>query len=178
MSALIPPLKGLRNGIYYGGKVRLVHSLIMTVLFKEVNKHNLKQILKMTLEHARNLGKFVFLYKLTVILLERIYKKTSLNNFLAGMLCGYIVWREKTPVNYQIVLYLFSRITIALINMLYKKYKEGQTGHAEQRFEKNVVYPLFAALVWGIVMWIFEVDKHSLQASLTSSMEFLYKKSD
>jgi hypothetical protein len=27
-------------------------------------------------------------------------------------------------------------------------------------------------------MWIFEIDKNSLQASLSSSMEFLYKKSD
>lgn len=126
----MPALRGLRNGIYYGAKVRAVHSLIMTVLFKELNKHNLKQIFKMTLEHARNLGKFVFLYKLCVIIFEKIYKKTSLNNFVAGTLCGYFVWKEKTPVNYQIVLYLFSRITVALMDMAYRKYKEGQVGHA------------------------------------------------
>jgi hypothetical protein len=53
MDVLVPPLKGLRNGLYYGGKVRLVHSLIMTVLFKDLNKQSLKQIIKMTVEHAQ-----------------------------------------------------------------------------------------------------------------------------
>jgi peroxisomal membrane protein 4 len=98
----------------------------MTVLFKEVNKHNIKQILKMTLEHASNLGKFVCLYKLLCAVLERLYKKTSLNNFFAGMVCGYFVWGDKTPVNYQIVLYLFSRIFVALVDMAYRKYKEAK----------------------------------------------------
>lgn len=172
----MPPLKGLRNGIYYGGKVRLVHSLIMTILFKDVNKHNLKQIVKMTLEHAKNLGKFVFLYKLTCILLEKVLGKTSFNNFLSGFIWGYFVWGHKTPVNYQIVLYLFSRIMMALVEMIYYKAK----GLSDTKSTKTTrrYYHIFTALIWGIVMWIFEVKKSALQASLASSMEFLYKDSD
>jgi hypothetical protein len=42
------------------------------------------------------------------------------------MVCGYFIWGDKTPVNYQIVLYLFSRIVVALIDMAYKKYKESR----------------------------------------------------
>lgn len=126
MDILLPPLKGLRNGLYYGSKVRLVHSFIMTLLFKDLTKSSLKQILKMTLEHAKNLGKFVFLYKLMVALLQRLYKRTSLNNFLSGLVCGYVVWRHKTPVNYQIVLYLFSRVVVALLEMAYDHWASQQ----------------------------------------------------
>lgn len=176
MDVALPPLKGLRNGLYYGGKVRFVHSLVMMLLFKDINKSNIKQILKFTMEHALNLGKFVFLYKLSCILLEKIYKKTSLNNFIAGFVCGYFIWGHKTPVNYQIVLYLFSRILIGLADMVYKKIQK-RNGRKDSKPGK-MIYPLFAALIWGIVMWIFEVDKDSLQASLTSSMEFLYNKSN
>lgn len=35
---VIKVFKGLRNGVYYGGKVRLVHALVMTLLFKSVSK--------------------------------------------------------------------------------------------------------------------------------------------
>ena len=27
-------IKGMRNGIYYGGKIRFMHALVMTLLFK------------------------------------------------------------------------------------------------------------------------------------------------
>lgn len=39
-------LKGLRNGIYYGGKVRLVHSFVMMLLFKSISKAEIKNIFK------------------------------------------------------------------------------------------------------------------------------------
>lgn len=33
---------------------------------------------------------------------------------------------------------------------------------------------ILAAFCWGLVMWLFHVDKSTLQPSLTSSMQFLY----
>jgi peroxisomal membrane protein 4 len=107
----------------------------------------------MTLEHAKNLGKFVFLYKLTCILLTKLLGRTSLNNFLAGFSCGYYVWRNKTPVNYQIVLYLFSRVAMALNDMLYERVKRVMKGL--ERVDTRKYYHVFAALIWGVVMWIF-----------------------
>lgn len=35
-------------------------------------------------------------------------------------------------------------------------------------------FPLLAALSWGLVMFLFDRNKSSLQKSLTSSMDFLY----
>lgn len=93
-------MKGLRNGIYYGGKVRLIHSLVMMILFKSVSKGELKNILKLGFEHARNLGLFVFSYKLSCILLNKIWGEKSLNHFLAGFVFGGIIFGRKTPVRY------------------------------------------------------------------------------
>lgn len=40
------------------------------------------------------------------------------------------------------------------------------------------VFPWFAALVWGLVLWLFEHHQHVLQGSLQSSMTYLYHDSD
>jgi len=39
-------------------------------------------------------------------------------------------------------------------------------------------YPIFAAVVWGIVMWLFRFERETLQSSLAASMEYLYVDSD
>jgi len=33
---MISSLRGARNGIYYGAKIRFMHAIVMTFLFKEV----------------------------------------------------------------------------------------------------------------------------------------------
>jgi len=63
-----------------------------------------------TLEHSRKLGLFVLLYKTQVCLLTRVYDQSAYNSLIAGMSAGYVCFRKKTAINYQIVLYLFSRI--------------------------------------------------------------------
>jgi peroxisomal membrane protein 4 len=65
--------RGLRNGVYYGGKVRLVHAIVMTLLFKKGTlMTKLKNIISLTFEHARNLGLYVFMYKSLVCILNRL----------------------------------------------------------------------------------------------------------
>lgn len=44
---LISVLRGLRNGIYYGGKVRLIHSFVMMLLFKSITKSELRNIVRL-----------------------------------------------------------------------------------------------------------------------------------
>ena len=44
-------LKGVRNGLYYGAKVRFMHSLVMSILFmKGTPLNKLRSILKLTIE--------------------------------------------------------------------------------------------------------------------------------
>ena len=106
---LVSALKGWRNGAYYGGKVRFVHSLVMMILFKPITKANLFQIFKLTFEHAHNLGKFVLIYKLLVQALDTYLHKSLANTFVAGTVGGLISFGTKTPVSYQLFLYFLSR---------------------------------------------------------------------
>ena len=106
---LMPVIKGWRNGVYYGGKVRFVHSLVMMLLFKPKTKANVLQIFKLAYEHAFNLGKFVFIYKLIVQILDKYIQKNTSNTFIAGTIGGAIAFGTKTPVSYQLFLYFLSR---------------------------------------------------------------------
>lgn len=170
-NCLISSLRGFRNGLYYGGKIRLIHSLVMEILFGK-NKSllgKLRHILKPTIEHALNLGFFALIYKTTVCILKRIFNsENKIINFIAGLVGSYFVWRAKTPVNTQIMLYLLSRNLMAIANMAKEKYFP----------ELNYGFPIVSMLVWGVVMFLFEFQPKALQHSLKSSMDFIYRESD
>lgn len=104
----------------------------MTFLYKSFNKKTIKAIFSNAWEHGKKLGLFVFFYKLTCLLLEKTTGYRPLNSFVAGFVVGGLVFGRKTPINYQINLYLLSRITIALAEMLYRKYfpTEGEVEEA------------------------------------------------
>ena len=118
-------LKGMRNGLEYGSKVRFVHTLVMTLLFKDIHLKHLPTLLKtivtMALEHGLNLGLFVLAYKSGYKTLNYLGKPSSLNHFLSGLLFGTLIFGKKTGVNNQIVLYLLSRVMIALVTLAYNK---------------------------------------------------------
>ena len=62
---LIAAIRGARQGLYYGGKVRMTHSIVMQYLFgRGTIMEKLKTSIKLSWIHGRNLGSFVFIYKL------------------------------------------------------------------------------------------------------------------
>lgn len=67
-------------------------------------------------------------------------------------------------------MYLLSRILFALSRLAVEK------GFIPK--PKHDPFPLFATLVWGIVLWLFEFYPHTLQPSLQSSMNYLYHDSN
>ena len=129
-------------------------------------RSNLLFLYKAAKEHGVNLGAFVLVFKLLRCQLQNrlgISKPTA--SFISGGLSGALVWgRDRTAINYQVVLYLLSRITVGLVH---------HQVHKGSLPDKPAFKPL-AALVWAVVMYLFTVDPESLQGSLRSSMEFLY----
>lgn len=97
----------------YGSRVRFVHGVVMTFLFKSFNAQTIRTIVKNAWEHGKKLGTFVFFYKTVCIILGKMVGERPLNSFVAGFIVGGIIFGKKTPINYQINLYLFSRIIIA-----------------------------------------------------------------
>ncbi|KAL0094677.1 peroxisomal membrane protein 4 [Phycomyces blakesleeanus] len=165
-------LKGARNGIVYGAKVRFPHALVMTFLFKSGPlKGKIKSIFTATKQHATNLGKFATIYKTMMLIQKKLNegKESSHHSFLAGAIGGYIVFKNNTSINQQIILYLFSRIFMALVKLPVKRQVVDAPQHS---------FAIFATLIWGTVMWLFKHEADTLQPSLRASMVYIYKDSD
>ncbi|EEY66272.1 uncharacterized protein PITG_03829 [Phytophthora infestans T30-4] len=185
--ALLAILRGVRNGSFYGTKVRAPHALVMIFLFQKGSiRQKLRGVVRLTFEHSKNLALFVGVYK-SVLVVLRAHQEHALERHVgtgvgkpgahwhaavAGGIGGYLVWGRYSSVNFQIVMYLMSRVLISLVRMLAAK---GYQPFAQHRFKH--VYPLLATVVWASVMWLYENEPHSLHPSLLKSMQFLYDES-
>ncbi|XP_006001931.1 peroxisomal membrane protein 4 [Latimeria chalumnae] len=170
--AVLAVIKGFRNGAVYGAKIRAPHALVMTFLFKSGSlREKLRGIAQATFTHSRNLAYFVFTYK-GLLALQRHFQggKAEIHSFLAAFVCGWFVFGENNNINSQINMYLLSRILFGLSRLAVEK------GYISE--PKRDPFPLFGALVWGIVLWLFEYHRHTLQPSLQSSMTYLYDDSN
>ena len=118
------------------------------------------------------------------------YPQHSHHALIAGLIGGYTVWGQYTSINYQIVLYLFSRVLVALFQRLattmakHQELQQQRNGLHKinpisfitlQQLMKERIYSLSAAAVWGIVMFLFEDSPEFLQPSLRSSMDEIYR---
>ncbi|KAI8056880.1 peroxisomal membrane protein 4-like protein [Syncephalis plumigaleata] len=162
-------VKGFRNGAVYGAKIRFPHALVMTFLFREGSFQDKARIIfNATKTHARNLAFFVTIYK-TLMLLQRKAcndKELSVHSFLAGLIGGYVIFGKNNGVNKQIVLYVFARVMLGLAKMPARK------GLLPR--EPPQAFPIFAALSWGAIMWLFRQERPVVQPSLQASMQYLY----
>lgn len=167
-SCTLSSLRGLRNGLEYAIRIRVAHCLVMILLYKRDQslKSNAMFLFNAAKEHSLNLGSFVFFFKLLKCQLQnRAGFSAEGASFVAGGLVGSLVWgRTRSAINYQVVLYLLSRITTGLIHHQVNKGKLPDV---------PAFRPL-AGFVWAVVMYLFTIDPDSLQGSLRSSMEFLY----
>lgn len=169
-SCILSAFRGLRNGVYYGARLRFLHSLFIAILFKKgSSKELLTSICELTFEHAKNLGFFVFFYKAVVCFLNALRGKGSkYHSLISGSSVGYVVFRKKTMVNNQIVLYLLGRFIVGAGEKLVK----------QEIIPQRNFYPVMVALVFGTLMFLFEDDRKNLSSSLASTMNFIYKESD
>jgi hypothetical protein len=94
------------------------------------------------------------------------YPELSHHALLAGAVGGYIVWGRYSAVNYQILLYLSSRVIVAL---------GKRTLFKGERKPHPWLYSMFAAAVWGLAVALFEESPDVLHPSLKSSMDEIYR---
>ncbi|KAL8872370.1 MAG: hypothetical protein Q9174_001986 [Haloplaca sp. 1 TL-2023] len=178
LSDLLAILKGARNGFTYGAKIRFPHALVMVFLFRSGTlREKLQIVFKATFQHARNLATFATVYKTVMLLLRSIseeQKESSPHTFLAGLLGGYVVFGRgiQSSVNQQIVIYVFARVVLALARLSVQK---GGAIPLEVRDQvTNNAWPVFAALSWAGVMWLYRWHPETIQPSLKSSMKYMY----
>ncbi|KDN45889.1 peroxisomal membrane protein 4 [Tilletiaria anomala UBC 951] len=167
-------LKGARNGLVYGTKIRFPHALVMSILFGRGSaRDRLRFVFKATKQHATNLMKFVAIYKGITILQRRTNggKPRSIDSFLGGLIGGWVVFGKRNAVNEQIVLYCTARVVSSLLPR--QKVNVDWPAHKPIPTDKNV-FQYFAAITWALVMWNFAERRQSLQNGLVNSMDYLY----
>jgi peroxisomal membrane protein 4 len=174
-------LKGARNGFVYGVKVRFPHALLMSILFGRGDiQTRAKTIFSATKQHALNLAKFVSLYK-TLLLIQRKFnggKERSADTFFAGLIGGYVVFGNRTAVNEQIVLYVCSRVLASFIPRSAPT-PPTPAGAVARPIPPNArIFSVFAAISWGLVMWLFKHRGETIQPGMWSSMTYLYRDSE
>jgi peroxisomal membrane protein 4 len=172
-------LKGARNGLVYGAKVRFPHALVMAILFGRGDwSSRARTIFSATKQHAFNLAKYVTLYKTLLWLQRRANegKERNADTFFAGMIGGYIVFGDRTPVNEQIVFYVVSRVLASFIPRdSSSNLAKPTTGDVVRPIPPDPHYfSLFAAVTWGLVMWLFRHRRHTIQTGMFNSMTYLY----
>jgi len=170
--ATLATIKGLRQGIVYGAKVRFAHSLVQAFLFRrEPWPQRIRFIIRMTYLHAKHLGLFVFCYKTLRTIVASVFGISKpLRAFICAFIVGYVIFNDHNSVNEQIILYLLARITVG-----FARYAQKRSWLPRIH---QPVFPWFAAFVWGVVLWLFECHRETLQPSLTRSMVYLYDNSD
>ena len=114
---------------------------------------------------------------------------------VAGAVGGYYIWGRYSSVNYQIVLYLTSRVLIGVTKRMWEKYfhkenknhpehgkllpgnstTQGGTTTSGNILQHPQIYPIMAAAIWGLVMVLFEESPHVLHKSLRQSMDEIYR---
>ncbi|WVN87675.1 uncharacterized protein L203_102861 [Cryptococcus depauperatus CBS 7841] len=194
---LLAIIKGARNGFVYGVKIRFPHALVMTLLFSHKPwPAKIKGILTATRTHATNLCKFVTIYKLILLLQKKLNggKERDLDTLFAGGLGGWWVFGERTPINEQMVLYVFSRVLLGFLPRLYTSPHAPKTPFeplphplppltSPQANPKPIpVAPLpftiLATLTWAGAMYMFRHRGERIQPGMVNSMKYLYRDSE
>jgi peroxisomal membrane protein 4 len=167
---LLDAVKGFRNGVVYGVRVRAPHTLVMTLLWSRgpIPEMAMK-VYRAARQHGMNLGKFAFVYKIGVGLLALMMGKQQWHAALMGAICGALFWGDRSPVNVQVNMYLLSRILSGFVHLYLEKRRVTPS---------PVAFKLYAATMWACVMFLFFHHPHVLQVSLQSSMNYIYHDSD
>ena len=105
----------------------------------------------------------------------RIGKEGPYDAFIAGLIGGYSVFGRghQSSVNQQIVIYVFARVVLALAKLSVQK--GGIVPQSVQEGVTTNAWPVFGALSWGMVMWLFRWHPETIQPSLRSSMKYMYE---
>lgn len=193
-------LRGTRNGVVYGAKLRFCHALVMSVLFRKGPiKSRVEGILRATYQHAKALGLFVFIYKSVLTVLGRLRQgrtgqapkprmaqirahENPMDAFWAGLIGGYIVFGRNSPaaagntIAQQMALYVFSRIILGGAKYITEDVFSASSVQASKL--SNASWTVMASLSWAIVMYLFRADPKVLQSSMLHSLKYLYVDSE
>jgi len=144
---LIAIVRGFRNGVVYGFKIRLPHAFVMTMLFRSGSLHDkFRAIARATYNHSKNLGVYVAVFKIVRLLMRLLRaKEDHFNTVVGGLVGGALVFGHNDPINSQINMYVMSRVIFGFGRTLLR---HNVCSYYPQ------IFTAFAGIVWSAVMYL------------------------
>jgi len=182
VQCLLSAIRGYRNGIITATRLRMPYiyqALIYAVLYREGGlKERIKFVIKQLFFHGRNLGMYVAIYKTICCLFRNLGVSNGIESLIAGFIGGYTAFGDSKgvsgSVNYQLVLYLFSRSITGFIQSAVNRglIPASASTQSPQGFR------VFAGITLAMALYLTEHEPETLSSSFMSTMKFLYHKSD
>ena len=116
-------------------------------------------------------------------------KEGPYDTLFAGATGGYLVFgrgkASERAVSQQIVIYVFARVMLAMAALAFESTDMTATtptptfwtqrlDEGTKRRVRESAWPVFASISWALVMYVFRWQPESIQASLKSSMKYMY----
>ncbi|KAG5502019.1 hypothetical protein JKF63_04296 [Porcisia hertigi] len=164
-------LKGFRNGVVYGARVRAPHALVLNLVWSKSPYSSMPaKILKVTRMHAFGLGYSAVTFAIVRGLLRRLQGATHMwHNALAGFMVGSIFWGDPSNgVHIQMMMYMLARIICAVYHLLVSKYGLSVP---------PVAYRLYMGCLWSLAIMFLMYSPDKLQSSMMQSLEYIFKDS-
>ncbi|EGC39574.1 hypothetical protein DICPUDRAFT_26627 [Dictyostelium purpureum] len=179
---ILSVIRGFRNGVLTGVRIRIPYifqAVIYASLFRDAKSASrVKFVIKQMFFHGKNLGLFVGIYKAICCVFRHFGIKGGIDSLVAGFVGGYIAFGDSKSVsgsvNNQIVLYLFARALIGIIQGMVKRKIIPQT--LSTTTPKG--FRIFAAVTLALILYLTEYEPDTLNQGFMGTMTVLYHKSD
>lgn len=169
---LFHALKGFRNGVVYGTRVRAPHALVLNLVWSKSPYSSMPaKIFKVTKTHALGLGYSAALYAVVRGVLRWMQGTTHMwHNALAGFLIGACFWGDaNNGVHIQMMMYILARLICGLFHLITNKLAVPVPSYA---------YRVYMGGLWSLVILFLVYSPDKLQSSMTQSLQYIFQESN
>lgn len=165
---LLDAIKGFRNGLVYGARIRFPHALVLNLVWSNAPYRVMaRKIYEATKRHSLSLGCSGLIFSLLRAILRKLQGEARpWHAALAGFLIGALFWGDLSPVTVQMSMYILSRLLSGLFFILAQKYGVKLSSKA---------FRIYSGVLWMFVMPLFLYYGDAMQSSMRSSMKYIYE---
>ncbi|KAG5499691.1 hypothetical protein JIQ42_05169 [Leishmania sp. Namibia] len=162
-------LKGFRNGVVYGTRVRAPHALVLNLVWSKSPYSSMPaKIFKVTKMHALGLGYSSVTFAVVRSLLRNLQGAThAWHNALAGFMVGSLFWGDPdNGVHIQMMMYMLARVLCAIYHLFTFKCALSVP---------PVAYRLYMGCLWCLSIMFLMYSPDKLQPSMAQSLQYIFK---
>lgn len=167
-TVLFTALKGFRNGMVYGTRVRAPHALVLNLVWSKAPYSTIPgKVYRVTKEHALGLGYSAVTFVLVRTALKYLQGSAQLwHSIVAGYVIGFVFWGNPgSPVHLQMMMYVMSRMVCAMYHLIVEKYALTVP---------TVAYRFYSGALWALVMYFLLGHPNMIQSSMRQSLQYIF----